>query len=164
MGRPSIRPIGWSKKGTPEVSDSILTLRIATGSGGGEAVRSADCYLYRPLTVIAKSTEWANDTSLGFESWYGSTHYAIVVTGGCLGIINQSKPRGTVPPAPPQNEVYVPISHWAELNKAEDGHVRVHVETRRNRAYGSTGGVGVLRRIYGRISSGRAAWGAVQCQ
>ena len=121
---PPLDSAKWQiQKGVPEFSGSAIVLENAQQpypEGGGEAIRSTDYFLYRPLTVIASSTGWANDTSLGFEEWYGEDlHYGIVITQGCLGIINQSKPRGTLPPAPPQNEVYLPISHWAVLNKDE---------------------------------------------
>ena len=60
------------------------------------------------MEIKAKSTGWKVDTSFGFESWDGTTHYAVVVTNGHLGIINQSKL------AP--NEVYIPIPDWSTLN------------------------------------------------
>lgn len=103
-------------KGAPEIENGWLVLCSNPGAIRGEEIQSKESVLYGYLQFRADASEWCGDTSAGFELWTGADdpdpdrHYGILVTNGCLAVINRHKDD-----PPGEGEVYLPIGFWPRI-------------------------------------------------
>jgi len=101
-------------KGDAQIKNEHLELN-SVGPQDGCEIQSKTTFLHScELEIKVKSDQWAVDTSMGLEIW-SDHHYAIVITHGNLGIINQSI-SGEVS----DQEHYEPIVGWESLKKTEN--------------------------------------------
>jgi len=96
-----------SVKGDPIIFTHRLLLQSTPGNGCDAT--SIPTFLYREVKIQTPSYAWSEDTSIGFETWSPS-HCGVVVTNGCLGIINHQI-AGTIS----DQESYIPIPNWSTL-------------------------------------------------
>lgn len=110
-----LNPLKWDEvKGIAQIVNEHLEL-VSTGSQYGCEVQSKTAMTHScEFEIKVKSDRWAIDTSIGLEIWTDH-HYAIVITNGNLGIINQS-----ILGAVSEQEHYEPIIGWEAIKNSEN--------------------------------------------
>jgi hypothetical protein len=97
----------WVVKGSVQATNGWLVLRSKGGNGGGAEVQSRESFLCKTIEIRASADDWHQDTTIGIERWLSEGHAGIVISGGCLGILDLSKPG--------ENQVYKEIPGFENL-------------------------------------------------